>query len=686
MSYTQLNVDTDGRENTVLWKEMINIFYKNKNVILDNDRKEIKFADLFHNNNGPGIFRKYNTDIKKSLIKTYIQCLHRAMATTSDSEAQIQLNCDNTFKFLTLICGSGENAAQNTWRDLGKSVKAHFSNMGFKGFGSEEKVRTKLEACGAGYYPTESQCSKLKKLGSFADIEKCAYCDIQMNNIQAQGCIYSCEHIIEICLMLFVTGATPSKLIGGDIPNFYDDIYCWSCQRCNMLKSDVQKAGWQKNLNKPGIFVGFNSEKFYVNNEAIAQYATIYMDPKKRTFCPDSYQTHLNNIDKSTIIANTKAIVQECVDTLNEQATPNSNNAGTITEYDSMFMFLSGLYRLANFNVYFTKKMSLSDGGGGGGWEELLKKYKNNSNTATSNLMKRASMAASSRKIRRDNATFTRRRMEGIAEEEQCSMNPKKDIYDFIEEWIESDEDDVSFITYFDSSDFFTDNENIINFLVIKFIDEFEILKLLDESIEFIEVKEVSKNPDFDYKDYTQPTNKSRTFRGSVKAIIAANRFRLAIKPDTTFIEMLKQEKTIETNNKIKTFSNIRKLYNLMNGVIQQLEERLDPLILEQIGLKIISDQLQKNVYLWDEPVYAVDETTGFISVDFVKNSDDDTFSPNHHFYIMASQIVGGTFRRIQRSTKKLRRRRQPHKRTKHIKHKTRRKNKNRMKSSGFTR
>jgi hypothetical protein len=139
-------------------------------------------------------------------------------------------------------------------------------------------------------------------------VTRCSICGIinrrATNNIKFLNCQFSCEHTLEVLLLLMTLGLSPFQYDPGvhsaDIALYQAAInflkmtscYTYCCQRCNMLKSSCQTA----KLDYCTIFVDFDGTQF-VNNELIYEFfCEKFFTNEKYYYCDDYIKYHIISI------------------------------------------------------------------------------------------------------------------------------------------------------------------------------------------------------------------------------------------------------------------------------------------------------------------------------------------------------------------------------------------------------
>jgi len=201
--------------------------------------------------------------------------------------------------------------AKKEWYDISKSILGTMSSVGFTNISTNGRTwRRKLESSGAGYNSTEQQCNFIigPSVNKSTKKAKCSFCKMEFTP-NAGGCVISCEHLIEVGLLTFLVGLTPNlkKLpdaVQIDAQRRFQELQCyfWACQRCNMVKSNIQ----QKNYGKKecSIFVKFDPDTgFQPNEKAIEEFCMRILDSSRGGAyilkCKD-YTPHIKSIRTST--------------------------------------------------------------------------------------------------------------------------------------------------------------------------------------------------------------------------------------------------------------------------------------------------------------------------------------------------------------------------------------------------
>ena len=220
---------------------------------------------------------------------------------------------------------------EEKWYEMSKSILGQMDLLGFTNI-SSSKWRSKLESVAAGFASTENQCSMV--IGPDSDqngVSVCSFCNLEFTH-ETGGCLISCEHVLEIGLLTFLLGLTPKILkdkktpdsIKRAVANYFQSLNCykWACQRCNMIKSNIQTTRIKNNVSS--IFISFEENGFEVNTIVVTEFCKRIMDKNRGSSyivkCPE----HVDNINE--LMKNRQwlynhmvdDIIQPLVDALNE--------------------------------------------------------------------------------------------------------------------------------------------------------------------------------------------------------------------------------------------------------------------------------------------------------------------------------------------------------------------------------
>ena len=176
------------------------------------------------------------------------------------------------------------------WYKMSHSILGSMSSIGFTNIYTTKNWRNKLESAGAGFNSTEKQCElTIGSMKNDSGISVCAFCGVNFIH-ETGGCLISCEHLLEIGLLTFLTGLTPNmKYLDEDIRKQIIDYfnylgcYVWACQRCNMLKSNVQSKKYKN--NECSIFIKFDDENgFQPNDLALEEFCRRVLDLNRGSY------------------------------------------------------------------------------------------------------------------------------------------------------------------------------------------------------------------------------------------------------------------------------------------------------------------------------------------------------------------------------------------------------------------
>jgi hypothetical protein len=220
---------------------------------------------------------------------------------------------------------------QDKWYEMSKSILGQMDLLGFTNIFTS-KWRSKLESVAAGFASTENQCSMV--LGPDSDqngVSVCSFCNLEFTH-ETRGCLISCEHVLEIGLLTFLLGLTPRILNDKKTPEsikravvaYFQSLnsYKWACQRCNMIKSNIQTTRIKNNISS--IFISFEENGFEVNTTVVTEFCQRILDKNRGSSyivkCPE----HVDNINE--LMKNRQwlynhmvdDIIQPLVDALNE--------------------------------------------------------------------------------------------------------------------------------------------------------------------------------------------------------------------------------------------------------------------------------------------------------------------------------------------------------------------------------
>jgi hypothetical protein len=220
---------------------------------------------------------------------------------------------------------------EEKWYEMSKSILGQMDLLGFTNI-STSKWRSKLESVAAGFASTENQCSMV--IGPDSDqngLSVCSFCNLEFTH-ETGGCLISCEHVLEIGLLNFILGLTPNILkdkktsdnIKRAIVSYFQSLnsYKWACQRCNMIKSNIQTTRIKNNISS--IFISFEEDGFQVNTTVVTEFCTRIMDKNRGSSYIVKCPSHVDNIN--TLLKNRQwlynhmvdDIIQPLVDALNE--------------------------------------------------------------------------------------------------------------------------------------------------------------------------------------------------------------------------------------------------------------------------------------------------------------------------------------------------------------------------------
>jgi hypothetical protein len=220
---------------------------------------------------------------------------------------------------------------EEKWYEMSKSILGQMDLLGFTNI-STSKWRSKLESVAAGFASTENQCSMV--IGPRSDtngISTCSFCNVEFTH-ETGGCLISCEHVLEIGLLTFLLGLTPKILndkktsdsIKRAVASYFQSLNCykWACQRCNMIKSNIQKTRIKNNVSS--IFISFEEDGFEVNTNIVEEFCTRIMDKSRGSSYIVKCPSQVNNIN--ALLKNRQwlynhmvdDIIQPLVDALNE--------------------------------------------------------------------------------------------------------------------------------------------------------------------------------------------------------------------------------------------------------------------------------------------------------------------------------------------------------------------------------
>ena len=301
------------------------------------------------------------------------------------SEPKINMNSPSVNKQASQINIFRNNVMDNyeeKWDEMSKSVLSSLRELTFTNIGNTKSWRSKLESVAAGFASTENQCSMV--LGPNSDqngVSTCSFCNLEFK-YQTKVCVISCEHVLEIGLLTFLLGLTPRILndkktpdnIKRNIVNYFQSLNCykWACERCNMIKSNIQGTMLKNNLCS--IFISFEEDGFQVNVPIVTEFCTRIMDKSRGSSYLVKCPSHVGNIN--ALLKNKQWLYNHMVNDIIEPLVDNLNailneHYGTTTSEKLASMFSISLVRwsILDLQSFFdkdkTKKIT------GGGYKEM---------------------------------------------------------------------------------------------------------------------------------------------------------------------------------------------------------------------------------------------------------------------------------------------------------------------------
>jgi len=381
-----LELDEDDKIN---YKYLDDLTSYNHHTYLENYNSLFSEAADYSDESKQSYFLRFY----RNLGKTYYNKLYenKSKYTYEKIIEQTEKFADNCMDFKNKIIDD----CQGEWFEMAVSILGCLNKtVGFTNINSSNKWRQNLENTGSGFNDTKDQCqliigdSTRRKSTTSDKYAICSFCGVQFEPIQNKLQI-SCEHVLEIGLLTFLIGLTPSLINNGELDEdheeelieFFKNFHCykWACQRCNTIKSNIQAS---TNLVKKGhgdfkstIFVGFNENSgFEVNHAVLEEFCNRVIDNNIHTKYINKNKALKGRIDELKKTNNyndfydhmDKDVVQPLVDALNERLELfyGDTNAEKLA-----FMFSLGLIRwsILDINSYAGPIVS-----GGGENEQLF--------------------------------------------------------------------------------------------------------------------------------------------------------------------------------------------------------------------------------------------------------------------------------------------------------------------------
>ena len=262
---------------------------------------------------------------------------------------------------------------EEKWYEMSKSILGQMDLLGFTNI-STSKWRSKLESVAAGFATTENQCSMV--IGPDSDqngVSVCSFCNLEFTH-ETGGCLISCEHVLEIGLLTFLLGLTPKILKDKKTPDsikrvavsYFQSLnsYKWACQRCNMIKSNIQTTRIGNNISS--IFISFKEDGFEANTTVVTEFCKRIMDKNRGSSYIVKCPSHVGNIN--ALLKNRQwlynhmvnDIIQPLVDSLNAGL---NNYYGRSSGEQLASMFSIGLIRWSILDLQLMNEKTQVRGG-----------------------------------------------------------------------------------------------------------------------------------------------------------------------------------------------------------------------------------------------------------------------------------------------------------------------------------
>ena len=277
---------------------IFDFFYSNINEIIKSYKTGTylqKFKTYFTASDG-----NFNYYFRTIALSYYNILFHGSTLTLDSDCVKNMANKFDTFRREII------NEPKSQWYKMSHSILGSMSSIGFTNIYTAKNWRNKLESVGAGYNSTEKQCDLT--IGSMINASEgqsqCNFCKVKFTHATG-GCLISCEHLLEIGLLTFLTGLTPNmkylnKEQVKEIKDYFNSMGCymWACQRCNMLKSNVQSKKYKN--NECSIFIKFDETYgFQPNDLALEEFCKRVLDLNRGSYyivkCSE-IKTHIMSI------------------------------------------------------------------------------------------------------------------------------------------------------------------------------------------------------------------------------------------------------------------------------------------------------------------------------------------------------------------------------------------------------